>query len=341
MHGPSAHVAGHMEIAKALILAGHGAGDRPWPTAPVGPRHLFPIANRPILCHNLAALRAAGVLEAAILADRDAGDAIRQAVGDGREWGLSVRYVDWESARGIGGALAAGHEFLRGEPVLVQEGAALLGERMHAHISAFAREQLDALALRLASQPVGNVHARAPGYLLSPRAVSIVLDEHDESWDPVAEIRAHGGRVRVERVDGCLPCDGDLEALLEGNRRMLEGLATSYEPESLEDCRVQGGGDVHPTARITRTLLRGPVIIGPGARVTDAYIGPYTSIGAGVVIEGTEIEHSILLPKAELRFVGTRLESSLVGRGARVVRGFQMPGALRVSIGDGAEVVLR
>ena len=98
---------------------------------------------------------------------------------------------------------------------------------------------------------------------------------------------------------------------------------------------------MHPTAIVERSLLRGPIVIGPGARVTDAYIGPYTSIGANVVIEGAEIEYSIVLPEAELRFVGTRLESSVIGRGARIVRGFDLPGAIRMSIGDGAEVILR
>jgi glucose-1-phosphate thymidylyltransferase len=336
MDGRSAHVARHMEIAKALILAGRSVDDRPWPTAPAGPKQLFPIANRPILFHNLEALRAGGVLEAAILADGEAGAAIERAVGDGRAWGLNVRHIGWAPERGVAGALAAGHDFLREEPVLVQEGGALLREHLHAHISAFAREELDALALQLTSRP-----ASTPGYLLSPRAVSIVLGEHEDASDPVAGVRARGGRVRVQHVDGCLPCDGDLELLLEGNRRMLEGLATSYEAGSLEECRVQGTVDVHPTARVTRTLLRGPVIIGPGAQVTDAYIGPFTSIGAGTIIEGTEIEHSIVLPHAELRFVGTRLESSIVGRGARVVRGFRMPAALRITIGDGAEVILR
>jgi glucose-1-phosphate thymidylyltransferase len=75
--------------------------------------------------------------------------------------------------------------------------------------------------------------------------------------------------------------------------------------------------------------------------VTDAYIGPYTSIGAGVVVEAAEIEHSIVLPDAELRFVGTRLESSIIGRGARVTRRFSLPTAMQLSIGDGAEVILR
>ena len=48
-----------------------------------------------------------------------------------------------------------------------------------------------------------------------------------------------------------------------------------------------------------------------------------------------------MLGDAQLRFVGSRLESSVIGRGARVVRGFDLPAATRVSLGDGAEIILR
>ena len=316
-----------MEIAKALILAGS--------------RHLFPVANRPILFHSLEALRAAGVLEAAILAEREACNAIQRAVVEASEWGMMVRFVPWEAAVGLAGALATGREFVGNEPVLVQHGDALLRESMHTHISSFARERLDALALRLREPDRDHSDAPAPGYLLSPRAVSILVADRGAETNPIAGVRAGGGRVRVQDVDGCLACHGDQASLLESNRRMLEGLTATADPRRYEQCTFQGPIDVHPTARIERSLLRGPVTIGPGARVTDAYIGPYTSIGADTVIEGAEIEYSIVLPQAELRFVGARLESSVIGRGARVVRGFDLPGAIRMSIGDGAEVVLR
>jgi glucose-1-phosphate thymidylyltransferase len=329
-----------MEIAKALILAGGGGDDRPWPVV-AGSRHLFPIANRPILFHNLEALRAGGILEATILSEPATASAIERAVGDGRDWGMTVRHVDWNGSDGVHGALAAGRDFLGDEPVLVEHGDALLRERMHVHISAFARERLDALALRLERGAERTPRHLTPGYLLSPRAISILLDQSASKAGPVARLRASGGRVRVQAVDGCLPCHGDIEALIEGNRRMLEAHATSVDAASLQDTTVQGPVEVHPTARICRSLLRGPVIVGPGARVTDAYIGPYTSIGADVVVEGSEIEHSIVLPEAELRFVGPRLESSVIGRGARVVRGFDLPATMRVAVGDGAEVVVR
>src|SRR5215213_6291123 len=99
-----------MEIAKALILVGRGDDDRPWPIAPAGPKQLFPVANRPILLHSLEELRAAGILEVTILADNSVNATFRQAIGSGRECGLSVRYADWSQSGGLSGALAAGHD---------------------------------------------------------------------------------------------------------------------------------------------------------------------------------------------------------------------------------------
>jgi glucose-1-phosphate thymidylyltransferase len=336
-------VASDMEIAKAMILAGREArqnGDRPWPIARGESKHLFPVANRPILFHNLEALRAAGLLEATIMVDPEAAVAVRRAVGNGAAWGLAIRYGEYAAEGGIATALAAGREFLGEEPVLVQEGDALLCERLHPHLAAFAREGLDALALRLAGPGGPAPHGCEPGYMLSSRAVSILLERPETAVDPVDRIRAGGGRVRAQQVDGCLACHGDRNGLLEGNRRMLEGIARSVSDASLSQSSIQGPVVVHPTARLHRSVVRGPAIVGADARLTDAYVGPYTSIGAGVVVEGAEIEHSIVLDAAELRYVGTRLESSVIGHGARVVRGFALPTAMRIAIGDGAEMLL-
>jgi glucose-1-phosphate thymidylyltransferase len=265
--------------------------------------------------------------------------ATQRAIVEGPDPGMTVRCASWRSADGLAGALARGREFMVDEPVVVQQGDALLRGQMRSHIAAFARERLDALALRLADDD--DRAAPAPAHLLSSRAVSMVLDGAAAAADPVAGVSARGGRVRVQRVDGCIPCDGDQDALLDTNRRMLEGLEASVDPELVDDSRVQGTVVVHPSALVRRSLLRGPAIIGPGARVVDAYVGPYSSIGAGVTIEGAEIEYSIVLPGAELRFLGTRVESSVIGRGARVERGFALPAAMRMTLGDGAEVVLR
>ena len=271
------------------------------------------------------------------------GSAIEGAVGNGRDFGLNLKHFHWSGDGNLISALAAGYDFLDGEPVLVQQGDALLREQMHTYIAAFARERLDVLELQLddRSAPGRLPRAAESGYLLSPRAISMLLDGRSAAFNPLAAVRAGGGRVRTERVAGCLPCHGKQQRLLDGNQHMLEGLQTSYEPQSIEDSRLQGPVVVHPSARIRGSLIRGPVIVGPDAMITDSYVGPYTSLGPGVVIEAAEIEYSIVLAGAELRFVGTRLESSIIGRGARIVRAFDPPAAMRMAVGDGVEVILK
>ena len=88
---------------------------------------------------------------------------------------------------------------------------------------------------------------------------------------------------------------------------------------------VEGAVEIHPTATVESSTIVGPAIIGPGALVLDSYIGPYTSIGADVHIEGAEVERSIILPGARITHIGGRLVGSVVGRDARRFRDFSLP----------------
>jgi glucose-1-phosphate thymidylyltransferase len=330
-----------VEIAKAVILAGRTSDDQPWPSVKSGPKQLVPVANRPILFHNLEALRRGNLLEATIAAPPDCERSLQAAVGDGSDWGLQVHYARWEPDAGVAGALAVARRFVADEPVLVEPADALLREELHPHIASFAHRRLDALALRLPAGARGET--RVPtigGYMLSPLAVSILLGRARDARDVLRQVRDEGGDVRTQEIDGCLPCHGGQEQLLVGNRRTLEALPGDVDPAQFPTCDFQGPVSVDPTAHLEHTLIRGPVVIGPGCRLSHAYVGPYTSIGADVTIEGCQIEHSIVLPGAELRHVGTRLETSVIGRGARVSRSFGLPSAMRLSVGDGAEVTL-
>ena len=178
---------------------------------------------------------------------------------------MDVRHLEPADSGGLARRARGRRDFVGGEPVLVQQGDALLRERMHGHMTAFARERLDALALRLGRERTAACASPTPGYLLSPRAVSILLRAR-RAAPPVAGVRAAGGRVRVQRVDGCLPCHGDQETLLDEQPPHARGpRRLDYEPTRSTECSVQGPVVVHPTARVERTLLRGPVVIGPGA----------------------------------------------------------------------------
>lgn len=331
-----------MEIARALVLTTPTANPHPWSSVGSGPKPLVPVATKPILFHTLEALRHAGVLEAALLVEEHTAPIFHEAVGDGSRWGMSITYAPCAPETDVCDALEVAHDFIGDEPVLVQSADAILRECLRDHVVGFAREDLDALALMLLRPRTADplpAARQAGGYLLSPVAVSIMLGS-PTGRDPLARLRRHGGQVRILDVEGCLACHGSEASLLEANRHALAGITTDVDGATLEGSEIQGSVVIHPTATLQNTLVRGPAIIGPRSRLVDSYVGPYSSIGADVRIEGTEIEHSIVMDAAQLLFVGSRLETSIIGRGASIVRRFDMPSAVRMSIGDGAQVAL-
>jgi glucose-1-phosphate thymidylyltransferase len=95
---------------------------------------------------------------------------------------------------------------------------------------------------------------------------------------------------------------------------------------------------VEAGARLERSSVRGPAVIGARAVLTDAYIGPYTAVGEDCVIASAEVEHSILLAGAEVRNLDGRMESSLLGRNVKVGRGDHQPRAYRFMVGDNSEI---
>jgi len=99
--------------------------------------------------------------------------------------------------------------------------------------------------------------------------------------------------------------------------------------------RVRLEGD----ARVTHSEVRGPAVIGARTVVDRAFIGPYTSIGQQCVVRATALEHCVLLDGARVEGAG-RLEDSVVGRNAIVSRSTTNHQALRLLIGDDAEVTL-
>jgi glucose-1-phosphate thymidylyltransferase len=158
--------------------------------------------------------------------------------------------------------------------------------------------------------------------------------------DVVEHVSQNGGRVQVRPVRDWRRYTGDVQDLLEMNRIVLDDLDREVDESEEGTNRIHGRVVIHPTAHLESSVIRGPVIIGAGARIVDAYIGPYTAIGEGVRVEGAEIEHSIILDRASILHIGGRLEASVVGRGAKVYRDFSLPRALRLQVGDDVEVAL-
>jgi glucose-1-phosphate thymidylyltransferase len=335
-----------MEIAKAVVLAGDCRGPDPWPNLGLAARQLAPVANKPVIFHHLETLAAVGVRQAVVVTDETTRTVIPDALGDGSTWGLAISYVDGGPSPLAAPALA---DVTGPGAVLVQDGDVLVREPLDALCDQVSGGALDALVLHAGAHGDGNGNGNGPaapiGYVMGPEVRdalrrAAVTDPSAGVEALLGRIRDGGARIQERVVDACLPCRGRVEALLEANRRMLEDLVPEGHGERVLDSEIQGRLALHPSAEVRDSLIRGPVAIGPGARIANAYIGPYTSIGADVHVESVEIEHSIIFYRARIRFVGARIEGSLVGPGAQIERDFRVPQAMRLSVGARAEVAL-
>jgi mannose-1-phosphate guanylyltransferase len=92
-------------VTRAMLLAA-GRGLRLKALTERTPKPLVPVGGRPMVGYVLDLLKAAGVREVH-MNTHHLGDRIPQALGDGAEWGLSIRYHPEAEILGTGGGLRA------------------------------------------------------------------------------------------------------------------------------------------------------------------------------------------------------------------------------------------
>jgi glucose-1-phosphate thymidylyltransferase len=355
-----------MEQLKGLILSG-GKGTRLRPITYTSAKQLVPVANKPVLFYGIEAMASAGIREVGIIIAPETGGEIRQAAGDGSRFGVRITYIEQDAPLGLAHAVLTAEPFLGADPFVMYLGDNLLQGGIEDLVANFRRNQPEALILltrvsdpqnygvaeldagggvtRLVEKPkepasdlalVGvymftpRIHEAAKAIQPSPRGELEITDAIQWLVDNAHAVESHV-------VRGWWKDTGRLDDMLEANRLILETLERRVEGE-LTDVQIDGRVVVEPGAVLERTTVRGPAIIGAGARLVDAYIGPYTAIGRRCEIVSAEIEHSILLEGSSVRGLDGRMESSLLGRDVVIARGDRQPRAYRFMVGDSSEI---
>jgi len=185
-----------------------------------------------------------------------------------------------------------------------------------------------------------GVYMFGPSIFAAARAIEPSGRGELEITDAIQQLIDRGEKVESHTVSGWWKDTGQLADMLEANRLVLEDIERRVECELDDASRVEGRVQIAAGAVLERAVVRGPAVIGEGARIIDSYVGPYTSIDAGVEIVGSEVEHSILLAGSMLRDLEARVEASLLGRNVRLSRGGAMPKTLRMIVGDNAEITI-
>ena len=356
-----------MEPLKGLILSG-GAGTRLRPITHTSAKQLVPVANKPVLFYGIEALVEAGVKEIGIIIAPETGEEIREAAGDGSRFGAEITYIVQDEPAGLAHAVLTAEQFIGGSPFVMYLGDNLLRDGLRGLVSSFESDRPEALILltpvddpqsygvaeldaeggivRLIEKPKDPPSNLAlVGVYLFGSSIFDAARSLEPSWrgeleitEAIQKLIDDGLTVRSEVVRGWWKDTGQLADMLEANRLVLEELETRVEGEIDEDSRVEGRVVVEPGAKLTRSLVRGPAVIGAGAEIEDAYIGPYTSIGEGVRVCRSEVEHSIVLAGSVVEDLGTRMEASLLGRNVKLTRSAGLPKTLRLLVGDRSEI---
>src|SRR5919198_2190699 len=296
----------------------------------------------------------------------ETGDLIRAAAGDGGQFGLSITYIEQDEPRGLAHAVLTAEEYLGTSPFVMYLGDNLLKDGITALVEGFRRSEPDALILlthvpdpehygvaqldgarvrRLVEKPkdppsdlaLVGVYMFTPVIFEAARAIKPSGRNELEITDAIQHLVDRGLRVEPHIVRGWWKDTGRLDDMLEANRLILDNLETRIDGE-LVDSQADGRVVIEPGAKLERSTVRGPAMIGAGAHLVDAYVGPYTAVGEECVIRNAEVEHSILLTGASVQDLNGRMESSLLGRNVAVRRDGRSPRAYRFMVGDNSEI---
>jgi glucose-1-phosphate thymidylyltransferase len=330
---------------------------------------LVPIANKPILFYGIEAMADAGIRQIGIVVGHTEAE-IRAAVGDGSRWGVDVTYLPQDAPLGLAHAVLIAHDFLGEDPFVMYLGDNMLEQDLTHFINGFVTEDGQSPSARILLKKVENPQMFGVAELGTEGAVRQLVEKPDkpasdlalvgiylfsrEIHDAVRSIRPsergeleitdaiqwlidRGDLVEHRELQGWWIDTGKKDPLLECNQLVLDTIHTDIAGDLDADTTTDGPVLVEAGAHIENSLLRGPLVIGRGTVVIDSELGPYVSIGADCRIEGSRIDHSVLLEGVRIdRVIG--LTESLIGREATV----DGPSAttLRLMVSDHSSVAL-
>lgn len=179
-----------------------------------------------------------------------------------------------------------------------------------------------------------GVYLFTHGIIESAKAISPSWRNELEITDAIQNIVDRGLRVEPHIVSGWWKDTGQVGDMLEANRLILDVQRRRIDGDVDDESIIDGRVVIEAGAKVVRSTVRGPAVIGAGSVIEDACVGPYSAISDNCHVSHAEIEHSILWEGSSIRDLDARVESSLIGREVSIGRTDEKPRAYRFILGE-------
>jgi glucose-1-phosphate thymidylyltransferase len=325
-----------------IVIPLAGFGKRLRPHTFTKPKPLINVAGKTVLGHVLDMFEALDNVEEIIFIVGHLGEQIEEYVAQNYPH-IKASYFEQKELNGQSTAIYLAREHLRG-PMLM----AFVDTLVETDLAALKHETADAVTwvkavadprrfgvaevgadgyvTRLIEKPidmknnlvvVGFYYFKDAGLLMDCIREQIEKDIRTQNEyflaDAVNLMLGRGVRMRVQQVEVWQDC-GKTETVLETNRYLLDH-----------------GHDNSASVTAESFVIVPPVNIHPTARITHSVIGPHATIAANCRVEGSIIRDSILDEGAVVQ--DALLAQSLIGRDAKVGGRFRA-----FNVGEASEV---
>ena len=300
---------------KGLILSG-GEGTRLRPLTHTRAKQLVPIANKPVLFYGVEDMAAAGIADIAIVVG-DTHQEIRDAVGDGSRFGVSVTYIRQEAPLGLAHCVLVAQEFLGDDCFVMYLGDNMLEQGLAEFVQGFEKQREQSLS--------------GPGEADSgPCRAQILLTPVDNpSSFGVAELGPDGNVVNLVEKPADPPSNLALVGVYIFDSSIHEAVR-SIEPSDRGELEITDAIDwlIQNGNRVSHKLLDGwwidtgkkdpllecnRLVLDTVVRRVDGAVDGASKVeGRVVVSEGAEIVNSTVRGPAVIG-ANTRIENTFIG----------------------------
>jgi len=282
---------------KGVVLAA-GKGTRLYPVTKVVAKPLLPLANRLTMEYAFDQFRSCGVSEVCVVVGVDNEPQMRETLGDGSAFGMSLSYAVQTEPKGLAHATLSARPFVGDEEFVLYLGDAIYGESLAPFVEQFRASGAANLNLVKAvddprrfgvAEVEGGVIVRVvekPAEPKSDLAMAGFYVFGPQIWDVMPHVKP-SARGEYEITDA-------IQELINRGHKVVAGV---YEGEWFDT------GTLPSFLATSRFLTKGAPLVDPTARV-EGEVGQGTVVGAGARVVCAKITDTVVLPGSVVRVDG-------------------------------------